>query len=914
MRNLNGTVTGQALIVVASLFVLSAMVAKPGMAQSCGGFPPLMIAGVPGTADAMFWAHAPGVSASFSRRQVEFQATRLPADLDPTATALVLRPRGCGHASPRGEVRSPTHVNWYLGQDPSTWRTDLSAFERVAYGAAGSGITLDWRITRGVFQYTIIVEPGADESVFAFQAPPVGRFLPKADGSVDLDLGASTWTQTAPRAWEIGELGAQIDVDCKFRVDPDGSLGFDVQRRDRSRRLVIDPFVVVTTRLTAQTAADGLLDVTTDPAGNVLATGGISTTTINSDAFVLRRSPDLATAQFLTVIGGTLAETPNRVVVAPSGDIYVCGNTTSTNFPTPGGYRTTQGGAGDAFISRLTPLGTMINGTYLGGSAADYGTLATGGGGFQVNGGLAVDKAGLVYITGQTASFNFPTTPGAAFTIRSGASDGFVSKLSANLGQLVASTYYGGTSDETPKDCTIDPWGDILTYSSTTSSTGVPLTSNALSTSLQGTSDDLLVRFDPTLTRVLYASYVGGNGTEFAARVRNGPRGSVYVAGVTTSTNLATPGAISSATTAAGQDCYVARLTIGVAATSLDWAAVLGGGLTDFTNGLAVDEVGNAYVCGATTSTNYPVLAGTSYSGGTATGPGDGFISCLSANGTTLLASSYLGGTGDDAGNSVVLGRSSGQLGVDDVYFAGYTTALPFPGATGAIGGGSDGFIAALQFQAGPPRVLTVSPATSGLAGVPVTITGGGFLGQGTTTVRFGGVPATSVVVTNATTITCVAPAASASGAVDVDVQNNAGTFVLNRAFTYTVTNVTPFGCPTPQMTTAPQLGAGFPPVQGAPFSFVCRAAQPNVVGFIVVTSARYTAPLMVGAVPVWVDLSIALPIIPLTSDGAGTSILAFTMPSGPGLSGLSLYAQAAWPDAASAAFAVTEAIQLTIQ
>ena len=180
---------------------------------------------------------------------------------------------------------------------------------------------------------------------------------------------------------------------------------------------------------------------------NFPTTPGAFDTTFNGfrDAFVTKLTADGAALVYSTYLGGSSIAFGRDIAVDASGSAYVTGQTFSPDFPaTPGAFDTTPNGGYDAFVTKLTADGSaLVYSTYLGGSSAYP------GGGADDNGqGIAVDASGSAYVTGDTGSANFPTTPGAVQTTFNGnvrfGSDAFVTKLNAGGYALVYSTYLGG--------------------------------------------------------------------------------------------------------------------------------------------------------------------------------------------------------------------------------------------------------------------------------------------------------------------------------------------------------------------------------------------------------------------------------------------------------------------------------------
>ena len=155
---------------------------------------------------------------------------------------------------------------------------------------------------------------------------------------------------------------------------------------------------------------------------------------------------------YSTFIGGNGNDHANAIALDASGNAYITGDTDSSNFPHTGGFQTIFGGGfWDAFVVKLSASGTLVYGSYLGGTLDDKGY------------GIAVDAAGSAYVTGYTASPHFPTTTGAYQTATAGnavgPTDVFVSKVSPSGNQLTYSTYLGGTDYDYGRGIAVDASG-----------------------------------------------------------------------------------------------------------------------------------------------------------------------------------------------------------------------------------------------------------------------------------------------------------------------------------------------------------------------------------------------------------------------------------------------------------------------
>jgi len=383
--------------------------------------------------------------------------------------------------------------------------------------------------------------------------------------------------------------------------------------------------------------------IAVDSEGNVYVTGGtrsIDFPVVNplqvacagpfcEDSFVAKLNATGSALVYSTYLGGSGNEEvfPPDIAVDPSGNAYVIGATTSSDFPTVNplqaqlakcafsGFHTCD----DAFVSKLNATGSaFVYSTYLGGNDDDIGT------------GIAVDTSGDAYVAGFTSSTNFPTVnPLQAKCAGSFCNDVFVAKLNAMGSALIYSTYLGGSNGDGSSSTSflariaVDPFGNAYVTGSTTS-TDFP-TANPLQTSCAGPlslcRDIFVTKMNPTGSALVYSTYLGGSDVDDSSGIALDASGNVYVTGTTTSTDFPTtvgapdvtcgtdglcnsfPDPDTGLLTPIG-DAFVTK----IAATGfrLIYSTYLGGSKADPGNGIAVDVLGNAYVTGFTNSSDFP--------------------------------------------------------------------------------------------------------------------------------------------------------------------------------------------------------------------------------------------------------------------------------------------------------------------
>ena len=180
-------------------------------------------------------------------------------------------------------------------------------------------------------------------------------------------------------------------------------------------------------------------------------------------------------------------------------DRYVTGDTYSSDYPTTSGaYDESHNGDGDVFVSKLnSSLSNLLANTFIGGSGNDRGYS------------IALDGDGNVYITGYTSSSNYPITSDAYDESFNGRSDVFVSKLNSGLTSLLASTFIGGSSDDSGHSIALDGGGNVYVTGYTFSS-NYPTTSGAYDESHNGWGDIFVSKLDSSLSSLLASTFIGG--------------------------------------------------------------------------------------------------------------------------------------------------------------------------------------------------------------------------------------------------------------------------------------------------------------------------------------------------------------------------------------------------------------------
>ena len=645
-----------------------------------------------------------------------------------------------------GEDQLSGKVNYFVGNDPARWRTDVPTYAKVRYSNIYPGIDLVYYGNQRRLECDFVVAPGANP--MRIRLSFAGAHL-KLDPDGDLTLTSGRGDIVLHKPLIYQETGnAHRPVAGRFVLRGHSTLGISLGVYDHSKPLVIDPVLSYSTYLGssvlgASIAVDaGGNAYITGTAGSIPVTQGAFQSTDNAvmyggNAFVTKLNPTGTGVVYSTYLGGSGAYPTGTnppggagdggygIAVDSSGDAYVTGYTYSYDFPNVNSYQGSNNGASNgndnAFVTEFNPNGTaLIYSTYLGGSGC-------GNGSGDYGSAIAVDAFDNAYVVGTTCSQDFPVTAGAfQQTINAGfgSTNAFIAKFSSTGAALDYSTYLGGGTNESGQGIAVDS-SENAYVTGTTYSTHFPVTTGAFQSTNNSPfgGNGFVTKLNPTGTGLSYSTYLGGNGGPYrnrygttsivgdsSAAIAVDSAGNAYVTGGAGSTNFpVTAGAFQIVNNAQPglTDAFVAKLNS--TGTALIYCTYLGGsGGSDFGDsgaGTAIDGSGNVYIVGKTGSINFPVTPGAvqMVNNGAGSGHTNAFVSKLNSTGTALDYSTYLGGNGGgfpysmfDYGSGIAVDANGAA------YLTGATDSSDFPTTPGAFdtsgggGAGNSAFIAKL--------------------------------------------------------------------------------------------------------------------------------------------------------------------------------------------------------------------------
>lgn len=533
----------------------------------------------------------------------------------------------------KGVSKSIATVNFFTGNDSSHWQSNVPTYEIVEMGEVYEGIELRLKAYGNNVEKIFTVKPDANHETIRIKMKGTQGLTINTAGELvaETELGVVKFTK--PVAYQEIK-GKRVDVMAEYHLlHPKSKIqnlkseyGFKVAGYDKTKDLIIDPLLAS------------------------------------------------------TYLGGPYEDRGKSIAVDAEGNVFVAGETLSSEFPTtPGVYRTSRNGNTDVFVSKFNSgLTHLLASTFLGGALNHERTSS-----------IAIDAGGNVYVAGATYSTDFPTTRGIYDAAGNGRWDVFVSKFDNGLAHLLASTFLGGKDDDYGCSMAIDVKGNVYVAGETLSS-GFPAIPGAYDTSYNGGYYDAFVaKFNSGLTSLLASTFLGGSSGDYGRAIAIDGAGNVFVAGNTCLKDFpATPDAYDTSYNGGNDDVFVLKLSNGL--TNLLASTFLGGYSNDHATAIAIDTGGNVYVTGQTVSPNFPTTDGayaTTYKRGTK----DVFVSKFNNQLTSLSASTLLGGDAHDYGKGIAVDTGG------NVYVAGNTSSTDFPATPGAYdttpNGSSDVFV-----------------------------------------------------------------------------------------------------------------------------------------------------------------------------------------------------------------------------
>jgi len=622
------------------------------------------------------------------------------------------------YAAISGLQRLPGKIDYFTGNDPQKWHTDVPSYSRVEYRDMYPGIDAVFYGNQHRLEYDFVVAPGSDPRAIALSIEGTPNLHIEPSGVLAIGLSNGEVHLEKPIVYQtIG--GERREVAGNYAVSGRNRVTFEVPQFDHTLPLVIDPVLDYSTYLGGSAVGDFGSAIAVDSSGNAYVAGttystsfptvsnitaaGAGTSTSGA-AFVTELNAAGTQEVYSSYLSGDTGEFGQGLALDTLGNIYVCGETLSTNYPTTlSGFSQTAtpiaNPNGTAFLSKINPAGSgssaLLYSSLLGGTNGDFALAVT------------ADASGNAYVTGFTNSM-----PGAAptlftlqgayqTTLKSADGNAFLIRIDttkSGAASLIYSTYLGGSGMGNVTNISYGEEGFGVAVDAvnnaylvgTTSSSDFPTTSNAyLQAPLVPSGPSNISNGGVFVSKIntaasgnaslVYSSYLYGTNLlgDFGNAIALGPSNVAYITGQTFSSFYVTSGAYS--VTPGGTSLIFVSLidTSKSGSSSVPYSALIGGSLgDDFGTGIRADALGNAYVTGSAGSVGFPVTPGALQSIRPGTN-GNAFALELNPGGhgfSDLLYASYFGDT-----TGAVFGTSLALDTLKNVYITGYTAGTDFP-------------------------------------------------------------------------------------------------------------------------------------------------------------------------------------------------------------------------------------------
>jgi hypothetical protein len=580
----------------------------------------------------------------------------------------------------KGEDRLPWNNNYFIGNDPDRWRTDVPNYKKIRFKEVYDGIDLVYYGNRKRVKYDFIIKPGEDPEKILLKYD-----FGEAGGALEVNEKGELVVKTP-----VGELieekpycyqkihGKEMAVEVAYEVVEGGTYRFRVGEYDKSADLVIDPELVYSTYL-GENEEDYVEDIAADSEGCAYVAGrtgshdfpntaGAYDTSFNT-LFVSKLNPEGTALRYSTYLGGPEPALFPRIAVDSQGNVCVTG-VGRQGFPITENAIDKQ--KTDIFVTKLNAQGNgLIFSTFWGGHDLDISSSQS----------IALDAADNIYIAGYTYSHDFPTTQGAYKNEHgAGGEVVFVTKFNSYASEVMYSTFIGNGA---ATDIQVNSSGEAYIFGITQNTIPYfPLTDNAFDKTPPSSNNrkSFITKLNKAGSQLVYSTLLGGTADQASLGIALDSSGCAYVCGYTSSTDFpTTPGAFMRSTALSRKYGFISKISSD--GSKLEYSTLLTGEKDNniFSTDTVIRDIaiygdGYAVITGRSNARYFPVTHDAIQP--FATGA---ILTIISKDGSNLIYSTYWGGSGNDEANALALDGSG------NVYIAGITSSADFPLSEGVI-------------------------------------------------------------------------------------------------------------------------------------------------------------------------------------------------------------------------------------
>lgn len=423
-------------------------------------------------------------------------------------------------------VPNPSFKNYFIGNDPKRWASEVKSYQDLIIRNIYTGVDARYYIQNGSLKYEFLLAKGIDPNIIQLDFQGAEQLRISRDGDLIIKTSVNEWVEKKPVSYQKNNLGDLEEIKSKYKLSGN-RLSFSFPKDvNPNEALIIDPFLIFSGYSGSPVDNFGYT-ATYDAQGNLYGGGNAYNIATSSyprtpgaytqpiglleDIGITKFQSQGNSVLYSTYIGGNSFDVPISLVVDAANNLIILGKTLSTNFPTSANaYDLTHNGEFDLTITKLNPTGSnLLASTYLGGADQD---------GHNIN--SAAGQAQFYLQDIATLNFNYGD---------------------AARGEVI-----------------IDSANNIY-ITSNTRSTNFPVTANAAQNLKGAAQDGFLVKFNSTLTTLLYSTFHGGDGNDAGYSIQLDSSLNIYLAGGTQSTNLAATANRYQATYGGDRDGFLAK-------------------------------------------------------------------------------------------------------------------------------------------------------------------------------------------------------------------------------------------------------------------------------------------------------------------------------------------------------------------
>jgi alpha-tubulin suppressor-like RCC1 family protein len=557
-----------------------------------------------------------------------------------TGQHFVERISGARQFVPEAGTRSQSKINMFYPQTMANNNTQIHTYNHILMPEIYPHISMKLKAYGHTVEKIFIVNPGAHPDQIQIDVDGAQELKITNDGQ--LTVLPQGILYSAPKAYQIIDQ-QQVDVNVRFCKKNQTTYGFQTDQYHLDYPLFIDPFIAGT--FFGGDNADEIKDVAVASNGDVYAAGTTRSANIpvakasvgyiqdfdpiihKEDIFIARFNSDLSTLLSATFIGGSEPDTAKAIAIDPTGNVIVCGQSLSSNFPIAQNYK----GEGDIVVIRMSnDLSNLLSAKFFGGSKQD----------------MPEDMvihwySREIYIAGYTQSNDFDNT---GFQTFAGITDAFVARLNHDLTNLESVIYLGGTNDDKAFALQVNSSQNIIVGGQTFSD-NFPVMDDSYDLTQNGNMDGFVCEISKDLGIVNFATFLGGERSDIVNSIVVDSKDKIYVSGTTSSQNFPIVNQQNPYDNVLnGTDIFVARFNVHL--EHLEASTFLGGTSWENATDMVINSNDNIMVAGITVSSDFPTTPGTfdqKYNGEV-----DALIATFNPELTNLLAATFMGGTSDD--------------------------------------------------------------------------------------------------------------------------------------------------------------------------------------------------------------------------------------------------------------------------